>query len=54
MTTPTKAAIVVVISSVPRVSTEIRPSAEASCSRDTALRIAAKTSGITTICSNCT
>ncbi|MNC68287.1 hypothetical protein D3C75_1188640 [compost metagenome] len=52
--TPTSAAISVVNSRVPMVRKLILPSEEALCNLATALRIEAKTSGITIICSSCT
>lgn len=47
---PISAAIAVVSSRVPMLSTLMRPSAEALCRRATALRIEAKISGMTIIC----
>ncbi|MOA02783.1 hypothetical protein D3C78_1222530 [compost metagenome] len=53
-TIPISAAMAVVNSRVPMVRKLILPSDEALCRRATALRIEAKISGMTIICSNCT
>ncbi|MNN19712.1 hypothetical protein D3C81_1329650 [compost metagenome] len=49
-TMPINAAMAVVSSRVPMLSTLMRPSDEALCRRATALRIEAKISGMTIIC----